>query len=261
MATTTLRYLSPAQVAGFQRDGFLVLDQMLSADELEILRSSVDVLDRWAQTHRHEHFAIEPEGRGKQLAIRKIQAIHRHGGAPWAALMTKTETLGLFEDILGPEIRFHHSKLMMKPPFDGSAKHWHQDLSEGFIARDEIERLIPLGDQLPPDHAPVVAIQYYLDDSNVENGCLDVVPGSHRRGLHFNPLGAELIDRNEIVQAKVPAGGALLFHCLTYHASAPNTSRFKRRAPVYEYFAPTEQVALLPRQYDYGRSVRSATTT
>jgi ectoine hydroxylase-related dioxygenase (phytanoyl-CoA dioxygenase family) len=58
----------------------------------------------------------------------------------------------------------------------------------------------------------------------------------------------------------VPTGGALLFHCLTYHASAPNTSRFKRRAPVYEYFAPTEQVALLPRQYDYGRSVRSATT-
>ena len=256
MATRTLKFLTDAQIDGFHSDGYLVLEDFLLDDELRVLGSSVAVLEDWAQTHEHRHFQSEPGSATSRKAIRKIQAIHHHGGAPWRALMRKPETLDVFEDLLGNELYFHHSKLMMKPPFEGSPKHWHQDLSEGFIKSVETERLRSRGADFRPEDVPVVAIQYYLDDSTIGNGCIQVVPGSHRRGLHTNPLGGSLIDVDEIAPAEVPAGGALLFHCLTYHYSAPNTSNKPRRAPVYEYFAPTDEVELLPRQQDFGARMR-----
>ena len=257
LMTRTLNRLTSSQVGAFHDQGFLVLEDAIAPADLDVLRASVDVLEAWAQHHQHPHFDIEKTSTADNLAVRKIQAIHHHGGAPWRALMTHPYTLEVFEDLLGPDLRFHHSKLMMKPPFEGSAKHWHQDLSEGFVAPAEVARLIEQGTDLTPERAPVVAIQYYLDDSSAANGCIEVVPGSHRRGLHTNPLARELFSRDEVVQAEVPAGGALLFHCLTYHFSAPNTSPHKRRGPVYEYFAPTDDVALLPRQQDYGLQVRT----
>ena len=256
MAARTLSFLTGTQVDAFYADGYLILGNVLSDDELRVLESSVAVLEDWAQTNEHRHFQSEPESTASRKLIRKIQAIHHHGGVPWRALMRKPATLDLFEDLLGSELFFHHSKLMMKPPLEGSAKHWHQDLSEGFVTPTEVERLGARGTDFRPEDVPVVAIQYYLDASTVDNGCIQVVPGSHRRGLHTNPLDESLIDPAEAVCAEVPAGGALLFHCLTYHYSAPNTSDKLRRAPVYEYFAPTRNVQLLPRQQDFGARVR-----
>ena len=221
MTTQTLKVLTAAQAEKFWKDGYLVLPAFLSDGDVSALRDSLAVLDDWVQAHSHPDFTHEPDSRDlERTVIRKITNIHVHGGAPWRELMERSDVLDLFEDLIGPDIAFHHSKAMMKPPHEGSAKPWHQDLPEGFISPDEADRLRPLGNDLQPEHVPVVAIQYYVDDSTLENGCIQVVPGSHRRGLFEDPLDESLIDPAEVVAAEVPAGGALLFHCLTYHYSA-----------------------------------------
>ncbi len=253
MATQTLARLTPAQVDAFWRDGYLTLSDFLSADDIATLRASMDSLERWVRNHEHQDFQREPKALHTQgLAIRKISHIHINGGAIWDELMRRDEVLDVMEDLMGPDIRFHHSKMMVKPPFEGSAKPWHQDLPEGFVTHEEADRLRPWGTDLQPEQVPVVAIQYYLDDSTLENGCIQVVPGSHRRGLFEDPLHESLIDQSEVVAAELKAGDALLFHCLTYHYSAPNTSPHGRRGVVYEYMAPATGVEL---SHDYGRDL------
>ena len=264
MPPTTPKTLSSDEVASFWNDGYLVLPDLLSKSDIETLRASLDVLESWVQTHTHNDFSREPESQNSNhMVIRKITNIHLHGGTPRSELLTRSDTLDIFEDLIGPEIKFHHSKAMMKPPLEGSVKVWHQDLPEGFISDVEADRLRPLGTQLQPEQVPVVAIQYYIDDSTLSNGCIQVVPGSHRRGLFEDPLDESLIDPQEIIPAEVRAGGALLFHCLTYHYSAPNTSRNWRRGVVFEYMAETDGVELDPgyaqRNIGWGTPLRSTT--
>ena len=61
---------------------------------------------------------------------------------------------------------FHYSKINMKPPAIGSVVEWHQDLS-----------------YYPLTHPGSVSILFYLDDADTGNGCLQVIPGAHRRPL------------------------------------------------------------------------------
>ena len=261
MATQTLLRLTPAQVDDFWRDGYLALPNFLSDDDVATLRTSMESLDRWAQDHEHPDFQREPSAQhADRIAIRKISHIHLSGGVIWDELMRRDEVLDIMEDLMGPDIRFHHSKMMVKPPFEGSLKPWHQDLPEGFITHEEANRLRPWGTDLQPEQVPIIAIQYYLDDSTLENGCIQVVPGSHRRGLFEDPLHEWRIDPSETVAAEFKAGGALLFHCLTWHYSAPNTSPNGRRGVVYEYMAPATGVELSymgGRELGWGMPLRS----
>jgi len=260
MAVQTLKALSAEQVRFFHDQGYLALPTLLTEAEVAALRGIVDVLEEWVQAHPHPDFQREPASQNSsRYVIRKVSNIHRHGGAPWEAVWTDPRILDIFEDLLGPELRFHHSKLMMKPPFEGSAKVWHQDLPEGFVSHEEQARLRPLGTAFKPEHAPIVAIQLYLDDSTKDNGCIQVVPGSHRRGLFEDPLDQALVNPAEVRLAELRAGGALLFHCLTYHYSAPNTSPRWRRAPVFEYMAPCTHITATtsPRDVDFGKVMRT----
>jgi phytanoyl-CoA hydroxylase len=86
-----------------------------------------------------------------------------------------------------------------------------------------------------------------LDDSTEANGCLQVVPGSHKEGLvghgHDDPHSAAVLDVGERVRGRpkvpvvVPAGGASVHHCCVLHGSAPNRSAQPRRAFVVQYVA------------------------
>ena len=260
MTTDTFKHLTPEQVDAFWRDGYLILENFLDSTDVTTLRASIDVLTEWINTTEHPSFQVEPESKNREkTVIRKISSIHTHGGAPWDQLMRRDDVLNVMEDLVGLPVQFHHSKVMMKAPYDGSKKEWHQDLPQGFVTQTEADRLRQLGSDLTPEQVPVVAIQYYLDDTTLENGCLQLVPGSHRHGLFKNPLDESLIDARQVVPAEISAGGALLFHCLTWHHSAPNTSPLLRRGPVFEYMAPAHGVALTQNNFDdgWGRTLRN----
>lgn len=149
-----------------------------------------------------------------------------HAGPAVFRMMTDTRLLDSIESIIGPEITSNPIQhVRIKPPatiLDETeirahitATEWHQDRA---VTLEEADR------------TRMVTCWLAVTDATVENGCLQVVRGSHRGAMmpHCpNPqLGIpdEFIDRDAAVPLPVKAGGAILFHPLTIHGSLINTT-------------------------------------
>ncbi|MBI2299591.1 MAG: phytanoyl-CoA dioxygenase family protein [Armatimonadetes bacterium] len=141
--------------------------------------------------------------------------------------------------ILGPDIELctnRHNHLMVRPP--GSAEvYWHRDAVVW--------------------SRPIVTVLAYLDESTLENGCLEVVPGSHACPWPIAQRVETEADQarvaallSQAVAAPMPAGGLLVTHGCLLHGSGPNRSAGPRRSLTLAYHAcdeigdaePTEKV-------------------
>jgi ectoine hydroxylase-related dioxygenase (phytanoyl-CoA dioxygenase family) len=130
-------------------------------------------------------------------------------------------------------VRFWHDQLFCKPPRQGGVVAWHQDYS--YWTRTK----------------PIAHLTCWcgLDDSKVENGCVQYVPGSHRWGLLDKPdlagnmmgimdyLTPEQQKEFKPVPVEVKAGEGIFHHPLTLHGSGENKSDRPRRAFVLNVFA------------------------
>ena len=85
-----------------------------------------------------------------------------------------------------------------------------------------------------------------LDDVTVDNGAMQVIPGSHVQALEHdrsassNALldSADQVDASRAVAIELPAGGAMLHHCQTFHYTAPNNTPRERRAFIIHFMTP-----------------------
>jgi len=102
----------------------------------------------------------------------------------------------------------------------------------------------PYWKDLTPIAGQIATAMLFLDDANVENGCLEVVPGSHREGLQqrravdgFGSLemDPERYDASRLVPLEVAAGAVAFFGPFLVHRSRPNQSGDDRRALLYSY--------------------------
>ena len=131
--------------------------------------------------------------------------------------------------LLGPNIRHHGGKLNMKAAGYGSPVEWHQDY--------------PFA---PRTNDNMLAVGVAIDDMNQENGCLLVVPGSHR-GPIYNHIQDDVFvgavtdpdfKPGEFAEVVLEAGDISMHHGRTLHASAPNTAPGKpRRLYLLQYCA------------------------
>jgi ectoine hydroxylase-related dioxygenase (phytanoyl-CoA dioxygenase family) len=143
------------------------------------------------------------------------------------------------ENLIGPNIQLHHTKLNLKPPSSREARfEWHQDY--------------PF---FPHTNFDLLAVMIYFDDATEENGCLTIIPGSHKWGPRnhlFAKDGAfssQLEDKSVLrdparwLKVPVPAGGMELHHCNLLHSSTANRGTRPRSAMVIQYRA-ADNVAL-----------------
>ena len=236
--------LKSSQIGDFRRDGFVVLDSVLGSALLSRLRSNLDnlLIRAVAEAEDNRDFSLERAEGAK--AVRKINNFIRYGDV-WWELISHPVVLGPVRDLIGDDIRLHHTKLMVKPPHEGSAKEWHQDL-DSYVAREERPRLIAKGRSLTPNAAPLIAAQIYLDDSTEQNGCLQFIPGSH----HWGVLDRSNLSRDEpmpgarVVDAPASAGSVAIFHCMILHYSAPNLSSHARRGPIVQFMPPPDAIGV-----------------
>ncbi|GAA5179292.1 phytanoyl-CoA dioxygenase family protein [Rugosimonospora acidiphila] len=155
--------------------------------------------------------------------------------------------LDVLTRVIGPDVKAMQSMLFIKAE-GRPGQPWHQD-----------ELFIPTRDR------SLTAVWIALDDATVENGCLWVLPGSHRRGVLYpdreqdDPrfdCSVEAYDfpyRDEdAVPVEVPAGSAVVFNGYLLHRSLPNTGRHGyRRALANHYMSATSP---LPWKIPAGRS-------
>ena len=172
--------------------------------------------------------------------------IHTHNvqrySATWLAALQNPGFLDIVEQLIGPDIVLHHSKLFQKPPREGAPFPVHQDWSYFPTRRDSM-----------------IAAIIFLSDANAESGGLCVFPGSHRLGRLDNSAGrtiqdaegaslsssAELAARYPLeagLAVSAEPGDVVFFSYLTLHGSTPNRSEQNRKTVLVQMYAGHDQV-------------------
>lgn len=230
-----------AQKIRFEEDGYLVAKALLSAEEVTACGREIERLHRLAVEldasgdpaagrFQLEPFAGKATRKGLPV-LRKIEQTRELSGV-FRDLAAHPELMRLVGSLLGPDLLLFRSTLMLKPAFHGSSHGLHQDSA-----------------YWPMQPPALITVSIALTDAGPENGCIQVLPRSHRWGLqswgHIARRQDEsLTDRDDVdlsgkVDVPLAAGDAVLFHSLTVHGSGPNTSPRPRHTALYAYFPPT----------------------
>ena len=133
--------------------------------------------------------------------------------------------LAVLTRLMGEEPAMYANQALLKPPRIGSEKPWHQDMAYFKFGPETL----------------VVGAWVALDPATPENGCMHLVPGSHKLGPapHFRLRDWQLCDRDvdvpHCLAAPLQPGGVLLFHGLLHHGTPPNQSPQTRRALQFHY--------------------------
>lgn len=228
-----LKYLSPQQMDQFHRDGYLVVPNFLTAQELAAVNNDIErVCGEHATMNKDSGgFNLEKVGGDafdqtknalRPGMLRKIQGAVFYVPAV-QDVFTSHKMLDCMEDIMGPNVYYHSSKVMFKPARGGSPKPWHQDAA--YWANYEPNQ---------------VTVWIAIDDATEENGCVWAIQGSHKLGLvpHVHKelqVPESEIDLKKAVPVPVRSGGLLIFHSLVLHMSKANTSDKSRCAIICDF--------------------------
>jgi len=248
--------LSKDQLESFERDGFLVVEQVLDDADLQPLeREYAELLDEianrlhqrgqidsaYAQYDFAERFArvvaqypdcIDRMNISLPLVNGEIDAerYHAHTGPAVFGLLRNPKVLDVVEAVIGPEIASSPVQQMrIKPPLAQLAADnfahsgignttWHQDTVAVLPEADDTRQL---------------TVWIAVTDADEENGCLVSIPGSHLEGAHRHVPGeipreptvpADIIGGREGSALPVGRGGLIIFHKQNIHCSKPNRS-------------------------------------
>lgn len=220
--STTDPTATNAELNAYERDGFFWRDAVFSAKEVARLRAVVEA----------QAFATAYKQGGDTVHSLSLAAAHPE----LRALACDPRLVAVLVSLLGPDVCLQHSKLAAKPLKAGSgAFSWHQDFA-----------------YYPHTCTDLLTVMVMLDDADEDNGCMSMVPGSHRLGL-LPHQGADGIftggclerqhwERPEATVALTPrAGGISVHHALTLHGSPVNRSGRPRRGLVFSYRAAEAQ--------------------
>lgn len=212
--------LSKEQIKDFQKDGYLIVKNFCSQPELEKLYSTATG-DAFIQ----ENALDLNDGTGKKT---KLSLWFTPGNNVFGYLTRSEKMVGAVGQLIASDapVCHFHSKLMQKEPRVGGAWEWHQDF--GYWYKNQF--IFP--DQL-------LSVMVALTKANKENGCLQVIKGSHKmgrlnHGFSGEQVGADMVMVNnalksmELVYCELEAGDALFFHSNLLHRSEANLSDFPR---------------------------------
>ena len=234
MATTlATRQLTDTEIAAYHRDGYLAVPRLIEPDRIDALRRVTEafVERSRAVTRSDALFDLDARHTAAAPVLRRIKnpadndALYR-----WVAF--ESAIVDIVAQLIGPSIRFHHSKLNLKGSLVGAAVEVHQDAAF-----------------YPHSNDDVLAVGLLLDDASEANGAMAVLPGSHRGPVHthYDAQGRFVgcmrdddvarLDRSRAVLLALPAGSVHIHHYRLVHWSAPNTSTAERRLLINSYTA------------------------
>ena len=223
METTVLQRTTELN-AKYQRDGYVVAQEVIDLELVQEAQSHVDWLLAKYPTYR-------PEQLGHMLMT---------DDPFWVRLISDPRLLDIAEQFIGPNIALFASHYIAKRPYDGQAVLWHQD-----------------GSFWPLEPMEVVTLWLAADDVDAENGCMRVLPGTQNQRLltleemekhedGTNVLGTGIspsqLDESRAVDIILKAGGVEIHHPNIIHGSNPNTSSRWRRGLTIRYIPATTRI-------------------
>jgi ectoine hydroxylase-related dioxygenase (phytanoyl-CoA dioxygenase family) len=223
--------LSKAQWAQFEQDGYLVLGQVISDAELEALGRRMDDIMLGRYRYEGMYFQLDSEtgaygdvpsgGQWAEATLnyRKIEQLEKD--PLFLSYMQNPVFREITRQVYGEDVAIYRAMFMNKPAQRGTVLPYHQDG----------------GTQWSLTMNPLITVWTALDDSTIENGCVQVIPGSHKLGL-LSEHGHTITPEQEAAYCKdeasvyleAPAGTAILLHNWLLHRSGINTIHRPRRA-------------------------------
>ena len=234
-----VRPLSDDQQAFFKEHGYVVLrgfaSQQVSAALLAAAQDGLASAAAPVELETDVGYAGAPlsrEAEGGQTVRRLLDADSR--GTPYTEWARDPRVAAAIEQLIGGPVHLslaHHNCVMTKHPAFGTATHWHRDSRYWSFERNEL-----------------VSSWLALVEETVDNGCLWVIPGSHKLDLPADRFDAKLFLRQELPENRalidtarpVPLlpGDVLLFHCNTFHAARANQTAAVKFSAVFTYYGP-----------------------
>ena len=223
--------LNDDQIARYRSEGYLLVENLLDHEAMARLRAGADALVARARqmTTSDEVLDLAPDHRPDAPKVRRIKQPTVYDPA-FDALSRDPRIIAAIAPLIGPDIRLQGSKLNLKAPGHGESVEWHQDWAF-----------------YPHTNDDLLAVGIPLDDCDLENGPLMVVPGTHRGPTfdhHIDGRFAGAIDAQRAgvdIAKAVPllakAGSITIHHVRMVHGSAPNRSPRQRRLLLFEYVA------------------------
>ena len=219
--------LTPKQVSDFSTDGYVVVPGLLNSVETELL-SAIARQDRALQQLKTSR--TDGEGGAVDLVVQN----ELPNDSVYGAIVRDERIVNAMELVLGGEVYHYHHKMILKEAKSGGAWAWHQDY--GYWYHNGC--LFPL----------MASCMIAVDRATRENGCLQVLKGSHLIGrVDHGKVGQQTGADEERVEAAAQAcervyvelepGSAVMFHCNTLHRSDQNTSDDPRWAFICCYNA------------------------
>ncbi|WP_336785672.1 phytanoyl-CoA dioxygenase family protein [Paenibacillus sp. MMO-177] len=229
----------------YKENGYLLVQGLFSQQEVEDMRKAIDgILNRAAQSKFDSNAAWQgdylPPEQLKKLVLKGFHDVQYHDAAFMRAAI-HPNMAAVLSQLIGPNVQLHHSKMLVKPPENGAAFPLHQDAP-----------------YFPHASHTMLAASVHLDDADMENGCLCVIPGTHKNGM-MPHVGRHYLDHREYpISMATPcpakAGDVLFFNYLTVHGSDVNRSTRNRRNVLFQYRDPMD-VPTLDTHVNWGQGL------
>ena len=218
--------LTSDQLASYDREGFVLVKKLFDTEEIDLLRRSAKE-DRALDDHSY----TSADGEGGRVRL----SLWNHPGDGIYGMYARCHRIvDAAEQILGDEAYHYHSKMIMKEAKVGGAWTWHQDY--GYWYQNGV---------LSPN---LTSAMIAVDPATQENGCLQVIPGSHKLGriehiLSGDQAGADMervdkiLERMDVKYCEMDPGDTLFFHSNTLHRSDRTASENPRWSMICCYNA------------------------
>jgi len=231
-----LRRLKVAEWERFQRDGVLVFRQLIPAAVREqMLAVTLDGVEREIGPIEYEaelHYPGAPASLAAEggRTIRRLKQAHsRH--YVFTQWLSEHELTDRLVDLLGPRLVMplaHHNCIMTKQPKFSSDTGWHQDIRYWAYHRPDL-----------------ISVWISLVPERIENGCLRVIPGSHRMSFDRSRFDESLFFRGDLsenhavianaVPVELDPGDVLFFHAKTLHSASRNYTSQTKYSAVFTF--------------------------
>lgn len=206
--------VSDEQIDQFQSDGYLIVRELFSADEMAGL---LKYAKSDAALSNESYVRKDSTGAETRLALRN----DLNPDSPYSAVVRCRKVAGTMQQLLADEVYHYHHKMMLKQPKVGGAWEWHQDY--GYWYNN--------GCLTPNMGSCMIAV----DQATKENGCLQIIPKSHHLGrIDHVKVGEQVgadpervdvaLQRLPLVYCELSPGDAVFFHSNLLHRSDRNTS-------------------------------------
>jgi len=227
------KVLSEKQREDYFQKGYILVESIIPKEVVErLLRVTGEFIEKSRSVTKSDAiFDIEPGHTAAEPRLRRLSSPVDHHPAYWD-FASSGVVADMMEDLVGPDVKFHHAKLNFKWAKGGQEVKWHQDIQSW-----------------PHTNSSPLTIGTYLHDVDEAMGPLLCIPESHNGELfdQYREDGSwagYILDRDmPRVQADRaetlmgPAGSVTIHNCRTVHASQPNLSPIGRPLLLHTYSA------------------------